>query len=108
MAPNRSRMIFAHMRRAARNLATSSNRSFWATKKKDSRPAKSSTSRPGVHGGPDVGDGVGEGEGQLLNGGGARLPHVVPADADGVSSGGTSREQYLNTSTTRRIDVLGG
>ena len=45
-APKRSRMILAHMRRAARNLATSSNRSFWATKKKESLPAKSSTSSP--------------------------------------------------------------
>jgi hypothetical protein len=38
-------MIFAHMRRAARNLATSSKRLLWAFQKKLSRGAKSSTSR---------------------------------------------------------------
>ena len=45
-APNRSRMIFAHMRRAARNFATSSNRWLCATKKKLRRGAKLSTSSP--------------------------------------------------------------
>ena len=45
-APNRSFMIRAHIRRAARNLATSSNSSDQAAKKKDSRGAKSSTARP--------------------------------------------------------------
>ncbi len=45
-APNRSRMIRAHIRRAARNLATSSNSSDQAAKKNDSRGAKSSTARP--------------------------------------------------------------
>ena len=44
--PNRSRTIRAHIRRAARNLATSSKSSLQAAKKKLSRPAKSSTSRP--------------------------------------------------------------
>ena len=43
--------------------------------------------QPCVHGRLDVGDGVGEGEGQLLDGGGPRLPHVVAADADGVPQG---------------------
>ena len=45
-APNRSFMIRAHIRRAARNLATSSNSSDQAAKKNDRRGAKSSTSRP--------------------------------------------------------------
>ena len=45
-APKRSRMILAHMRRAARNLATSSSRSLWATKKNESLEAKLSTLRP--------------------------------------------------------------
>jgi hypothetical protein len=45
-APKRSFMIRAHMRRAARNLATSSNSSDQAAKKKDRRGANSSTSRP--------------------------------------------------------------
>src|SRR6185312_6427207 len=38
-APKRSRMRRAHMRRAARNLAASSNRLLWALKKNDSRGA---------------------------------------------------------------------
>ena len=46
VAPNRSRMIVAHIRRATRNLATSSNSSDQAAKKKLRRPAKSSTSSP--------------------------------------------------------------
>ena len=45
-APKRSRMIRAHIRRAARNLATSSNSSDQAAKKNDRRGAKSSTARP--------------------------------------------------------------
>ena len=45
-APKRSRMMRAHMRRAARNLATSSNSSLQAAKKKLRRPAKRSTSSP--------------------------------------------------------------
>ena len=45
-APNSSRMMRAHSRRAARNLATSSSRVVRATKKNDSRGANSSTARP--------------------------------------------------------------
>jgi hypothetical protein len=45
-APKRSRMMRAHMRRAARNFATSSSRLLWPLKKKLSRGAKRSTSRP--------------------------------------------------------------
>ena len=45
-APKRSRMIRAHSRRAARNLAISSTRSLWALKKNESWGAKASTSRP--------------------------------------------------------------
>ncbi|GBD16201.1 hypothetical protein HRbin26_01096 [bacterium HR26] len=45
-APNRSRMILAHMRRAARNLAISSKKLLWAPKKKLSRGANSSTCKP--------------------------------------------------------------
>jgi len=46
LAPNSSRMMRAHMRRAARNLATSSKRWLWALKKNESRGAKASTSSP--------------------------------------------------------------
>ncbi len=44
-------------------------------------------SRPGVDGGLDVGHAVGEGEGDLLRGGGAGLAHVVAGDGDGVPLG---------------------
>ena len=46
VAPKRSRMMCAHIRRAARNLATSSKSSLQAPKKNERRPAKASTSRP--------------------------------------------------------------
>ncbi len=39
-------MIFAHMRRAARNFATSSKKSLCTSKKNESRGAKSSTFMP--------------------------------------------------------------
>jgi hypothetical protein len=39
-------MIVAHMRRAARNFATSWNTLLWPLKKKASRGANSSTARP--------------------------------------------------------------
>jgi hypothetical protein len=39
-------MIVAHIRRAARNLATSSKKCMWQAKKNDSRGAKSSRARP--------------------------------------------------------------
>ena len=45
-APNSSRITRAQIRRAARNFATSSSSVVRATKKKDSRGAKSSTARP--------------------------------------------------------------
>ena len=45
-ASKRSFMMVAQMRRAARNLATSSSRLLWQAKKKLRRPAKASTSRP--------------------------------------------------------------
>ena len=46
VAPKRSRMMWAHRERAARNFATSSIRLLWALKKNDSRGPKRSTSRP--------------------------------------------------------------
>ena len=45
-AAKRSRMIRAHIRRAARNLATSSRRLLWALKKNESCGANSSTASP--------------------------------------------------------------
>ena len=46
VAPKRSRMIRAHIRRTARNLAISWKTLLWQLKKKASRGAKSSTARP--------------------------------------------------------------
>jgi hypothetical protein len=46
LAPNRSVISLAHMRREARYLATSSKRLLWAFQKKLSRGANASTSRP--------------------------------------------------------------
>ena len=46
VAPKRSRMIVAHIRRAARNFATSWKTLLWPLKKKARRGAKSSTARP--------------------------------------------------------------
>jgi hypothetical protein len=46
VAPNRSRMIRAQSRRAARNFAISSKKCWWHAKKNESRGAKSSTARP--------------------------------------------------------------
>ena len=46
LAPKRSVMMRAHMRRAALYFATSSNRLLWAFQKNDSRGAKASTSMP--------------------------------------------------------------
>ena len=46
LAPNRSVMMRAHIRRAARYLATSSKRLLCAFQKNESRGAKASTSMP--------------------------------------------------------------
>ena len=46
LAPKRSRMIRAHIRRAARNFATSWKTLLWQLKKNARRGAKWSTSRP--------------------------------------------------------------
>ena len=46
--PNRSLMILAHSRRAARNLAISSKNWLWALKKNDSRGANASSLSPAL------------------------------------------------------------
>ena len=46
LAPNRSAMILAQSRRAARNFATSSKKFMWQAKKNEKRGANSSTSIP--------------------------------------------------------------
>ena len=87
LEPKRSRTIRAHIRRAARNLATSSNSSLQAAKKKLSRPAKSSMSRPRATAASAVADRVGQRVGQLLDGRRPGLAHVVAADRDRVPAG---------------------
>ena len=83
-APKRSVMIRAHMRRAARNLATSSKRLLCAFQKKLSLGANSSTVEARRERGLDVGDAVGERERDLLDRGRARLADVVARDRDRV------------------------
>ena len=77
-------MIRAHIRRTARNLAISWKTLLWQLKKKASRGANSSTSRPAVERGLDVGDRVGEREGDLLDRRAALLADVVAGDRDRV------------------------
>ena len=77
----------AHRRRAARYLAISSSRSLWALKKKESCGREFVDGEAGVDGGFDVGDGVGEGEGDFLDGGRAGFANVVAGDGDGVPLG---------------------
>ena len=108
--PNRSFMIRAQRRRAARNLATSSRKSRWELKKKDNRGAKASTSSPCFQGRLDVGDSVGQGEGDFLNRRRAGLADVIAGDGDGVPAGhflGTVLEDVGNDPhrRPRREDV---
>jgi hypothetical protein len=56
-------MILAHMRRAARNFATSSRKLLCALKKNESCGANSSTGEPAPRRSFDVRDSVGEREG---------------------------------------------
>ena len=85
-SPSRSAraMIRAHIRRAARNLATSWKTLLWPLKKKASRGPNSSTSSPASMRRLHVGDRVGEGEAHLLHGRAALLAHVVAGDRDRV------------------------
>ena len=83
-APNRSRMISAHIRRAARNFATSWKTLLWPLKKKASRGAELVDLEPGVERRLHVGDPVGERERDLLDGRAALLAEVVAADRDRV------------------------
>ena len=58
---------------------------------------------PGVDGGLDVGDAVGEGEGDLLRGGRAGLAHVVAGDGDGVPLGDVLSLAQANMSVMMRM-----
>ena len=86
LAPKRSVMIRAHIRRAARYLATSSKRLLWAFQKKRQAGREGVDVEPGGQRGLHVGDAVGEGEGDLLDRGRARLADVVAGDRDACSN----------------------
>ena len=75
------------MRRAARYLAISSKKSTCALKKKLSRGANASMSRPGGERRLDVREPVGERERELLRGRRARFADVVAGDRDRVPAG---------------------
>ena len=79
-----------------------------AAKKNDRRPAKSSTSSPRATRRLDVGDRVGQGEGELLGGRRPGLAHVVADDRDRVPAAAARAAQNSKTSVTRRIDGRGG
>jgi hypothetical protein len=100
-------MIFAHIRRAARNFATSWKTLLWPLKKNARRGANSSTDRPGVDRRLHVGDPVGERERDLLDRRAALLAEVVAGDRDRVPAG-TRSWQYANRSVVRRIAGSGG
>src|SRR5216110_1393170 len=82
-APKRSFMNAAHIRRTARNLATSWKTLLWPLKKNASRGPNSSTATR-VDRGLDLGDCVGQGEADLLDGRAALLAHVIARDRDRV------------------------
>ena len=94
------------MRRAALNLAASSNRLLWATKKKRHSTGKLVHVQPRVYRGLYILDGVGKGKSQFLH-------RVAPASRMWypltlmVFHLGVLAEQYLNTSTTRRMEGWG-
>ena len=79
-------MSVAQIRRAARNLATSTKTSLCALKKNERRGAKTSTSRPAATRRLDVGDAVGEREAELLRRARAGLADVVAGDRDRVEA----------------------
>ncbi len=72
------------MRRAARNFATSSNRSLCAAKKNERRGANVSTASPAAIARAHVLDRVGEGERQLLHRRRSGLADVVARDRDRI------------------------
>ena len=84
------------MRRAARNFATSSNRSLCAAKKNDSRGANESTASPASTALRDVLDRVRERERELLHRRRAGFANVVAGDRDRIPVrhlGGAEAEQ---------------
>ena len=106
-APNLSRIILAHILRAARNFAASSSRLLWATKKKDSLPPKSSTSRPESTAACTYAMALAKVKASSCTA-------VAPASRMWyplmliVFQRGASRLQYPKTSVTSRIEGLGG
>ena len=98
------------MRRAARNFATSSNRSLCAAKKNESRGANASTASPRVERLLHILDRVRKRKRELLNGRRAGFADVVAGDRDRIPVrhlGGAEAEDLGDQRETRlrRIDV---
>jgi hypothetical protein len=106
-APKRWVISLYQIRRAARNLAISSKKSLWLLKKNDSRGANSSNPQATTQRLLDVGDPVGDGEGQLLDRRRAGLADVVAADADRVPARQLARAP-LDRVDEPAIDGAGG
>ena len=106
VAPNVSRSSRAQIRRAARSLAISSKKSICALKKKLSRGAKSSTSRPARDRLLDVGQPVLERERELLRRRRAGLADVIAADRHRVPARHRARAplDHVAEQPHRRID----
>ena len=106
-APNSSRIIRAHIRRAARNFATSSRRLLWALKKNDRRGANSSIARPAATAARTYSR-------ALARVNATSCTAVEPAsrmwypEIEIVFHFGTSRAQKANTSVIRRSEGRGG
>ena len=75
------------MRRAARNLATSSRKLLWALKKKESARGKLVDVESGVDGALHISDAIGQGECDLLNRGRSGFAHVIAGDGNRVPLG---------------------
>ena len=100
------RMMPAHSRRAARNLATSSSRLLCALKKKE-MTGKVVDLQASLERRLDVGDAVGEREGHFLHGGRAGFADVVAADRDGIPVRHFAAQNW-KISVISRIDGAGG
>ena len=98
VAPNRSFIHRAQMRRAARNLAISSKKSMCASKKNDSIGPEVVGRDPSLLRQLDVGEPVGQRERELLRGRRARLTDVVTRRP---TRGGTSASRARRTRTGR-------
>ena len=101
----------AQMRRAARYLAISSKKSRWALKKKRQPGCELVDGEPGRQGRLDVGEPVGQGEGQLLGGRRSGFADVVARHRHRMEAGHLGRAEADDVGDQthrrpRREDVL--